>query len=82
MLSEDFKLEKNDKLVDLKAKQRESNPLLCYGDVFRQESHTMTHFTISEPLLLYTFPLEAKKQEKLRRLLVTFGEVRCVEIPK
>ena len=30
----------------------------------------MTHFTISEPLLLYTFPLEAKKQEKLDAFLL------------
>lgn len=33
--------------------------------MFRQESHTMNHFTISEPLLLYTLPLEAKEQEKI-----------------
>ena len=31
---------------------------------------TMTHFTISEPLLLYTFPLEAKEQEKLDAFLL------------
>ena len=30
----------------------------------------MTHFTISEPLLLYTFPLEAKEQEKLDAVLL------------
>lgn len=30
----------------------------------------MTHFTISEPLLLYTFPLEAKEQEKLDAFLL------------
>ena len=30
----------------------------------------MTHFTISGPLLLYTFPLEAKEQEKLDAFLL------------
>ncbi|MBS5226397.1 MAG: transposase, partial [Parasutterella sp.] len=30
----------------------------------------MTHFTISEPLLLYTFPLEAKEQKKLDAFLL------------
>lgn len=30
----------------------------------------MSHFTISEPLLLYTFPLQAKEQEKLDAFLL------------